>query len=66
MSRGGLEYPDVQEKINGMLYERTALSKKPALLIEQELAVLRTEDRLTPDLVFKDPYVLDFLGLRDT
>jgi predicted nuclease of restriction endonuclease-like (RecB) superfamily len=49
-----------------MLYERTALSKKPALLIEQELATLRTEDRLTPDLVFKDPYVLDFLGLRDT
>jgi predicted nuclease of restriction endonuclease-like (RecB) superfamily len=56
----------LQEKINGMLYERTALSKKPALLIEQELAALRTEDRLTPDLVFKDPYVLDFLGLRDT
>ena len=56
----------LQEKISGMLYERTALSKKPALLIEQELATLRTEDRLTPDLVFKDPYVLDFLGLRDT
>jgi predicted nuclease of restriction endonuclease-like (RecB) superfamily len=55
----------LQEKINGMLYERTALSKKPTLLIEQELAALRTEDRLTPDLVFKDPYVLDFLGLRD-
>jgi hypothetical protein len=45
----------LQEKINGMLYERTALSKKPTLLIEQELAALRTEDRFTPDLVFKDP-----------
>jgi predicted nuclease of restriction endonuclease-like (RecB) superfamily len=56
----------LQEKISGMLYERTALSKKPSLLIQQELAALRTEDRLTPDLVFKDPYVLDFLGLRDT
>lgn len=56
----------LQEKINGMLYERTALSKKPSLLIQQELAALRTENRLTPDLVFKDPYVLDFLGLRDT
>jgi predicted nuclease of restriction endonuclease-like (RecB) superfamily len=56
----------LQEKINGMLYERTALSKKPPLLIERELTALRTEDRLTPDLVFKDPYVLDFLGLRDT
>ena len=56
----------LQQKINGMLYERTALSKKPQVLIEQELAALREEDRLTPDLVFKDPYVLDFLGLRDT
>ena len=56
----------LQAKINGMMYKRTGLSKKPALLIEQELAALRTEDRLTPDLVFKDPYVLDFLGLRDT
>jgi predicted nuclease of restriction endonuclease-like (RecB) superfamily len=23
-------------------------------------------DRLTPDLVFRDPYLLDFLGLKDT
>ena len=35
-----------------MLYERTALSKKPTPLIERELAALRTEDRFTPDLVF--------------
>ncbi len=56
----------LQQKIDGLLYERTALSKKPAKLIEQELKMLRAEDKLTPDLVFKDPYVLDFLGLRDT
>ncbi len=56
----------LQQKIDGMLYERTALSKKPAKLIKQELTALREADRLTPDLVFKDPYVLDFLGLRDT
>jgi hypothetical protein len=49
-----------------MLKERTALSRKPADLIRQELAALREADRLTPDLVFKDPYFLDFLGLRDT
>src|SRR5665213_2016163 len=54
------------KKIGGMLFERTALSKKPDKLIRQELAALREEDRLTPDLVFRDPYVLDFLGLRDT
>jgi predicted nuclease of restriction endonuclease-like (RecB) superfamily len=56
----------LRQKIDGMLYERTALSKKPAKLIEQELRALRAQDKLTPDLVFKDPYVLDFLGLHDT
>ena len=56
----------LQERIQSMLYERTALSKKPEKLIEQELKALRDEDRLTPDLVFRDPYFLDFLGLKDT
>lgn len=54
------------EKINGMLYERTALSRKPDKLIRKELKALRREDKMTPDLVFRDPVFLDFLGLRDT
>jgi len=53
-------------KIQGMLYERTAISKKSEELIKQELALLRDEDRMTPDLVFHDPYFLDFLCLSDT
>ncbi len=56
----------LRQKIAGMLYERTALSKKPEELAEKELATLREEDRLTPELVFRDPYFLDFLGLKDT
>jgi len=56
----------LQQKIQSMLYERTALSKKPDKLIRRELKQLRDEDKLTPDLVFRDPYVLDFLGLKDT
>jgi len=56
----------LRKKIDGMLYERTAISKKPKKLIEKDLAALRGEDRLTPDLVFRDPYFLDFLGLKDT
>lgn len=55
----------LKEKIDSMLYERTAISKKPEKLIKHELAVLREENRLTPDLVFRDPYLLDFLGLSD-
>lgn len=38
----------LRQKVDGMLYERTALSKKPELLIRKELAELRTEDKLTP------------------
>jgi predicted nuclease of restriction endonuclease-like (RecB) superfamily len=56
----------LEKKIGGMLFERTALSKKPDKLIRRELAALRDEDKLTPDLVFRDPYFLDFLGLKDT
>lgn len=48
-----------------MLFERTALSKKPEKLIREELDSLRAKDKLTPDLVFRDPYFLDFLGLKD-
>lgn len=54
----------LRQKIGGMLYERTALSKKPAKLAALELQKLREEDKLTPDLVFRDPYFLDFLGLK--
>ena len=57
---------ELAQKIDGMLYERTALSKKPDALIRKELAALREKDELTPSLVFQDPYILDFLGLRDT
>ena len=56
----------LEKKIGSMLFERTALSKKPDKLIRQELAALRDEDKLTPDLVFRDPYVLDFLRLHDS
>lgn len=56
----------LREKIDGMLFERTAISKKPNELIQQELKALTESDTLTPNLVFKDPYFLDFTGLKDT
>jgi predicted nuclease of restriction endonuclease-like (RecB) superfamily len=56
----------LRKKIDGMLFERTALSRKPAELARQELEALREEDKVTPDLVFRDPYLLDFLGLKDS
>jgi predicted nuclease of restriction endonuclease-like (RecB) superfamily len=56
----------LRQKIGSMLFERTALSRKPAKLAAMELKQLREEDKVTPDLVFRDPYLLDFLGLKDT
>lgn len=56
----------LRKKIDGMLYERTAISKKPKQLIKQEIKQLREADKITPDLVFRDPYFLDFLGLKNT
>ncbi len=56
----------LRKRIGGMLYERTALSRNSDELVRRELAGLRDEGRMTPDLVFRNPYLLDFLGLRDT
>lgn len=55
----------LRERIDAMLYERTALSKQPDTLIQQELATLRSKGEIAPKLVLKDPYLLDFLGLTD-
>lgn len=56
----------LREKIQSMLFEHTAISQKPDELARKELQALREEDRLSPDLVFRNPYVLDFLGLKGT
>ena len=52
----------LRQKIGGMLFERTALSKNSPEVVRQELATLR-DGQMTPDMVFRDPYLLDFLGL---
>jgi predicted nuclease of restriction endonuclease-like (RecB) superfamily len=54
-----------RERIQSMLYERTAISRKPEDVIINDLELLKSEQKLNPDLVFKDPYFLDFLGLKD-
>ena len=56
----------LRERIDSMLYERTAISKKPESTIKQDLSRLSEENKLTPDMIFKDPYFLNFLGLKDS
>lgn len=53
----------LQDKINGLLFERTAIAKQPDAVITQTLAALGDGGKMMPDLVFRDPYVLDFLKL---
>ncbi len=56
----------LQERIQSMLFERTAISKKPEETIRKELSSLRDEGQISPALTFRDPYVLNFLGLADS
>lgn len=53
----------LRERIASQLYLRTAIAKKPENIIESEINHLREGGQMTPDLVFRDPYMLDFLGL---
>lgn len=54
----------LKAKIDGMLYERTAIAKQPDEVILHDLELLRDEREMSADLAFHDPYFLDFLGLE--
>lgn len=51
----------LRERISSRMYERTAIFKEPEQTIINDLKLLREENKMTPDIFFKDPYVLDFL-----
>jgi predicted nuclease of restriction endonuclease-like (RecB) superfamily len=55
----------LQERIKSMLFERTAISKKPEKTIQHDLKLLQQKGQISPELAFRDPYLLDFLGLSD-
>ena len=56
----------LRERRKSMLFERTAISKKPEETIKNDLSVLQSENKMSPDLFYRDPYILDFLGLKNT
>jgi len=53
----------LRERKKSMLYERTAISKKPDETIKNEIAELNVEKKMSLDIFYRDPYILDFLGL---
>jgi predicted nuclease of restriction endonuclease-like (RecB) superfamily len=62
--RGGWTIRQLDRQIQSQFYERTALSRDKAALLGQGDQP-RAGDSLTPDEEIKDPYVLEFLGLKD-
>ena len=55
----------LQERMQSMLFERSAISRKPEETIRHDLETLRQQGQPSPDLLLKDPYLLDFLQLND-
>jgi len=54
----------LRNQMDAMLYERTLISRKPEDVIKTELSTVRQGGAISPDLVFKSPYFLDFTGLK--
>ncbi len=62
--RGGWSIRQLDRQISSQFYERTALSKnKAAMLTKGQKA--QPEDRVLPEEEIKDPFVLEFLDLKD-
>jgi predicted nuclease of restriction endonuclease-like (RecB) superfamily len=62
--RGGWSVRQLNRQISSQFYERTALSKDKVAMLTKG-AVPKPEDAVTPDDAIKDPYVLEFLDLKD-
>jgi predicted nuclease of restriction endonuclease-like (RecB) superfamily len=56
----------MRDRMKTLLYQRTALSRKPELTIKHDLEQIRQTGQISTDFLFRDPYVLDFLELNDT
>lgn len=62
--RGGWSVRQLDRQINSQFFERTALSRDKAAMLRKG-GKERPEDRIRPEEEIKDPYVLEFLGLKD-
>jgi predicted nuclease of restriction endonuclease-like (RecB) superfamily len=62
--RGGWSVRQLDRQISSQFYERVTLSQNKAAMSEK-VGVPRAEDTVTPEQAIKDPFVLEFLGLKD-
>jgi len=56
----------LKNQLDSMLYERTVISKKPEVVIKSQLDKLKKSDEMTPELTFKEPYFINFIGANDS
>jgi predicted nuclease of restriction endonuclease-like (RecB) superfamily len=61
----GWSVRQLQERMQSLLFERSAISRQPEETIRHDLTALRGEQPPTPAVLLRDPYLLDFLGLND-
>ncbi len=62
--RGGWSVRQLARQINSQFYERTALSRNKTAMLRKGQKAL-PEDAVSPEETIKNPYVLEFLGLKD-
>ncbi len=62
--RNGWSVRQLDRQINSMFYERTALSRNKAAMLKKG-ANAKPEDKISPEEEIKDPYILEFLSLKD-
>lgn len=62
--RGGWSVRQLDRQVSSLFYERTLLSKNKAAMLKKA-ARSKSEDEVTPDEEIKDPYILEFLNLKD-
>ncbi len=56
----------LKSQLDSMLFERTAISKKPDEVIQHNISLLKEQDILTPAMIFKDPYFINFTNGNDS
>ena len=61
---GGWTIRQLDRQIQSQFYERTALSRDKAGMLRKSVR-MQPSDAVAPDEEIKDPYVLEFLGLKD-
>lgn len=62
--RGSWSVRQLNRQINSQFYERTALSKNKAAMLKKG-QITKDEDIPIPEEIIRDPYVLEFLDLKD-